>query len=166
MLQGCDLSVISTESCESPVWGLGCCFLLNKVKWDLWALFRGRRLLCCRGEGICCCGHPVSALAAGRVVWDRLSGAVSVRKQAGSCPGSQIRSGGMEMALGWCLLLPSSSAAAQRAVGGCCSTSTATALRALLSSLSAALRLSSSCRAFSLAACQRGCTQLSQISSG
>lgn len=88
-----------------------------------------------------------------------------MKKQAGSCPGFQIRSGGMEMALGWCLLLPSSSAAAQRAVGGCCSTSTATALRALLS-LAAALRLSSSCRAFSLAACQRGCTQLAQISSG
>lgn len=73
-----------------------------------------------------------------------------MRKQAGS---PQLWPGGMEMALGWWLLLlsSSSSATAQRAVGGCCSTSTATALR-VLSSLQAAAALSSSCRAFSLAA--------------
>lgn len=58
MLQGCDLSLISTESCEL---GAG---LLLFLKWDLWVLFGGRRSLWCKGEGICCCGHPVSASAA------------------------------------------------------------------------------------------------------
>lgn len=69
------------------------------------------------------------------------------------------------MALGWCLLLPSSSATAQRAVGGCCSTSTATALRVLssLAGCSCSEQLLQSLRP-RCPLLERGCTQLAELS--